>query len=94
MATTPITEAEARRRRLARGEAMQMARQRRWEKRKANMAKRVTRGFLTFLAAIAAFTLYGWQAGGTGIGFFLLALLLIPMAVSYTHLTLPTNREV
>ena len=80
MATTPPSEAEARRRRLARAEAMQMARQRRWEKRKANMATRVTRGMIAFFAALAAFTVYGWQVGGAGIGFFLLALLLIPMA--------------
>lgn len=80
MATTPPSEAEARRRRLARGEAMQMARQRRWEKRKANMATRVTRGMIAFLAAIAAFTVYGWMADGMGLGLFLLAILLVPMA--------------
>lgn len=77
---SPLTEQDARRRRLARAEAMQMARNRRWEKRKANMGKRVTRGFLTFLAALAAFTVYGWMAGGAGIGLFLLALILVPMA--------------
>jgi hypothetical protein len=81
MATRPpIDEAEACRRRLARGEAMQMARQRRWEKRKASMATRVTRGMIAFLAAIAAFTAYGWMADGMGIGLFLLAALLVPMA--------------
>jgi hypothetical protein len=81
MATgAPYDEAEARRRRLARGEAMQMARQRRWEKRKANMATRVTRGMIAFLAAIAAFTVYGWMADGMGLGLFLLAILLVPMA--------------
>lgn len=74
------TEADARRRRLARAEAQQMARNRRWEKRKANMGKRVTRGMLTFFAALAAFIVYGWMAGGAGIGLFLLALLLVPIA--------------
>ncbi|WP_353218174.1 hypothetical protein [Sandarakinorhabdus sp.] len=76
----PFSEADARRRRLARAQAMQMARSRRWEKRKANMGKRVTRGFFAFLAAIAAFVLYGVGVGGSGIGLFLLALLLVPMA--------------
>lgn len=76
----PFDEAEARRRRMARAEAMQLARSRRWEKRKANMGKRVTRGMLAFLAAVAAFTVYGWTAGGMGLGLFLLALLLVPMA--------------
>jgi hypothetical protein len=76
----PTDDTEARRRRQVRGEAMQMARQRRWERRKANMATRVTRGFLTFLAAVLAFTIFGWSSGGTGVGFFLLALLLVPMA--------------
>jgi hypothetical protein len=81
MATgAPYDEAESRRRRLARAEAMQMARQRRWEKRKANMATRVTRGMIAFLAAIAAFTVYGWMADGMGLGLFLLAILLVPMA--------------
>jgi hypothetical protein len=80
MATTPASEAEARRRRLARGEAMQMARQRRWEKRKQAMATRVTRGMIAFLGAVAAFTVYGWMADGMGLGLFLLALLLVPMA--------------
>jgi hypothetical protein len=77
---SPLNEQDARRRRLARAEAMQLARNRRWEKRKANMGKRVTRGFLAFLAALAAFTIYGWTAGGAGIGLFLLALILVPMA--------------
>jgi phosphate/sulfate permease len=77
---TPFNEQDARRRRLARAEAMQLARNRRWEKRKANMGKRVTRGFLAFLAALVAFTVYGWTAGGAGIGLFLLALILVPMA--------------
>jgi hypothetical protein len=77
---SPLNEQDARRRRLARAEAMQMARNRRWEKRKANMGKRVTRGFFAFLAALAAFTVYGWTAGGAGIGLFLLALILVPMA--------------
>ena len=76
----PFDEAEARRRRLARGEAMQMARSRRWEKRKANMATRVTRGMVTFGAMLAALTVYGWVSGGLGIGLFLLAILLLPMA--------------
>lgn len=77
---TQFNEQDARRRRLARAEAMQLARNRRWEKRKANMAKRVTRGMLAFLAALAAFTIYGWTVGGAGIGLFLLALILLPMA--------------
>lgn len=76
----PFDEAEARRRRLARGEAMQMARSRRWEKRKANMATRVTRGMVTFGAMLAALTVYGWVSGGLGVGLFLLAILLLPMA--------------
>jgi hypothetical protein len=86
----PHDEADARRKRLARGEAMQMARQRRWEKRKENMAKRVTRGLFAFLAAIAAFTIYGWTVGGAGIGFFLLAVLLVPMA-GIAGMLLPTG---
>ena len=76
----PFDEAEARRRRLARAEAMQMARSRRWEKRKANMGTRVTRGMVTFGAMLAALTVYGWVSGGLGIGLFLLAILLLPMA--------------
>ena len=76
----PFNEAEARRRRLARAEAMQMARSRRWERRKASMATRVTRGMIAFFAAVAAFTVYGWVAGGMGLGLFLLAILLVPMA--------------
>jgi hypothetical protein len=76
----PVNEADVRRRRLARAEAQQMARNRRWEKRKANMAKRVTRGMATFVAALVAFIVYGWMAGGAGIGLFLLALVLMPMA--------------
>ena len=81
MATgAPFDEAEARRRRLARAEAMQMARSRRWEKRKANMATRVTRGAGTFVAMLAALIVYGWMSGGLGIGLFLVALLLLPMA--------------
>ena len=81
MATTPPPgEAEARRRRLARAEAMQMARQRRWEKRKANIATRVTRGMIAFGAMLAALIVYGWTTGGLGIGLFLVSLLLLPMA--------------
>lgn len=81
MATgAPFDDAEARRRRLARAEAMQLARQRRWEKRKANMATRVTRGMITFGGMLAALTVYGWVSGGLGIGLFLLAILLLPMA--------------
>ncbi len=76
----PLDEAEARRRRMARTEAMQMARSRRWEKRKANMATRVTRGMGTFAAMLAALIVYGWMSGGLGIGLFLVALLLLPMA--------------
>lgn len=81
MATgAPYDEAEARRRRLARAEAMQMARQRRWEKRKSNIATRVTRGMVAFGVMLAALTVYGWVSGGLGIGLFLLSLLLLPMA--------------
>ena len=81
MATgAPFDEADARRRRVARAEAMQMARSRRWEKRKANMAKRVTRGMITFAVMLAALVVYGWTAGGMGIGLFLLAIILLPMA--------------
>jgi hypothetical protein len=76
----PYDEAEARRRRMARAEAMQMARTRRWEKRKASMATRATRGMIAFAAALAAFVIYGWMADGTGIGLFLLAILALPMA--------------
>lgn len=76
----PLDEAEARRRRMARTEAMQMARSRRWEKRKANMATRVTRGMGTFAAMLAALIVYGWMSGGLGIGLFLVAVLLLPMA--------------
>ncbi|WP_372915563.1 hypothetical protein [Sandarakinorhabdus sp.] len=76
----PFDETDARRRRLARGEAMQMARSRRWEKRKANMATRVTRGMVTFGAMLAALTVYGWVSGGLGVGLFLLAILLLPMS--------------
>ncbi len=76
----PFDEAEARRRRMARTEAMQMARSRRWEKRKANMATRVTRGMGTFAAMLAALIVYGWMSGGLGIGLFLVAILLLPMA--------------
>ncbi|MEN9932181.1 MAG: hypothetical protein RIS17_754, partial [Pseudomonadota bacterium] len=76
----PFNEAEARRRRLARAEAMQLARSRRWEKRKAAMATRVTRGMIAFFTAIAAFTVYGWMVDGMGLGLFLLAILLVPMA--------------
>ena len=76
----PFDEAEARRRRMARTEAMQMARSRRWEKRKANMATRVTRGMGTFAAMLAALIVYGWMSGGLGIGLFLVAVLLLPMA--------------
>jgi hypothetical protein len=86
----PDNEADARRRRLARAEAMQMARQRRWEKKKANMATRVTRGFMAFLAAVAVFTVYGWMAGGMGLGLFLLAILLVPMA-GITGMLLPVG---
>ena len=76
----PFDEAEARRRRLARAEAMQMARSRRWEKRKANMATRVTRGMAAFAAMLAALIVYGWTAGGMGIGLFIVSFLLLPMA--------------
>lgn len=76
----PFNEAEARRRRLARAEAMQMARQRRWDKRKASMATRVTRGMIAFGTMLAALTVYGWVSGGLGIGLFLLSILLLPMA--------------
>jgi hypothetical protein len=75
-----IEEMQARRRLASRAEAMQLARRRRWQRRRANMGKRVTRGFLAFIAALLAFIIYGWQAGGAGIGLFLLALLLLPMA--------------
>jgi hypothetical protein len=88
--SAPDNEADARRRRLARAEAMQMARQRRWEKKKANMATRVTRGFMAFLAAVAVFTVYGWMAGGMGLGLFLLAILLVPMA-GITGMLLPVG---
>ena len=76
----PFDEAEARRRRLARAEAMQMARSRRWETRKANMATRVTRGMAAFAAMLAALIVYGWTAGGMGIGLFIVSFLLLPMA--------------
>ncbi|WP_164155803.1 hypothetical protein [Sandarakinorhabdus rubra] len=76
----PYDEVEARRRRMARAETMQMARQRRWEKRKANIARRVTRGMVAFGLMLAGLTVYGWVSGGLGIGLFLLALLLLPMA--------------
>ena len=77
MATgAPFDEAEARRRRLARAEAMQMARSRRWEKRKANMATRVTRGMAAFAVMLAALIVYGWTAGGMGIGLFIVSFLL------------------
>jgi len=59
---------------------MQMARSRRWEKRKANMATRVTRGMGTFAAMLVALIVYGWMSGGLGIGLFLVAVLLLPMA--------------
>lgn len=59
---------------------MQMARSRRWEKRKANMATRVTRGMIAFGTMLAALTVYGWVSGGLGIGLFLLSILLLPMA--------------
>lgn len=88
--SAPDNEADARRRRLARAEAMQMARQRRWEKKKANMATRVTRGFMAFLVAVAVFTVYGWMAGGMGLGLFLLAILLVPMA-GITGMLLPVG---
>jgi hypothetical protein len=78
--TASMEDAQARRRLASRAEAMQMARQRRWQRRRANMGKRVTRGFLAFAAALLAFIIYGWQAGGMGIGLFLAALLLLPMA--------------
>ncbi|MEI6486638.1 MAG: hypothetical protein WCO11_10275 [Sphingomonadales bacterium] len=81
MATeAPFNEADARRRRLARAEAMQLARSRRWERRKEAMKTRVTRGMIAFFAIIAAFTVYGWMVGGMGLGLFLLALLAVPMA--------------
>jgi hypothetical protein len=91
MATgAPFDEAEARRRRMARAEAMQMARSRRWEKRKAGMATRVTRGMVAFGAMLAALTVYGWVSGGLGIGLFLLSLLLLPMA-GIAGMLLPTG---
>lgn len=75
-----MEEMQARRRLASRAEAMQLARRRRWQRRRANMGKRVTRGFLAFAAALLAFIIFGWQAGGMGIGLFLLALLLLPLA--------------
>jgi hypothetical protein len=76
----PFDEAEARRRRMARAEAMQMARARRWERRKANVATRLTRSGIAFLATIAALTAYGWMSDGMGIGLFLLSLLIVPLS--------------
>lgn len=77
---TPYDELDSRRRARARVEAMQLARRRRWEQRKANMGTRVTRGFAAFMATLAAFTIYGWMTDGMGIGLFLLAVVLLPMA--------------
>ncbi|WP_310495945.1 hypothetical protein [Sandarakinorhabdus sp.] len=72
----PFDADEARRTRLARGEAMQRARARRWERRKERVAQRLTRAGGTGLAVIIALIVYGFVIGPIGIGGLLLSVLL------------------
>jgi len=72
----PQEDAEQRRLRVARAEAMQRARQRRWERRKERIATRLTRAFIVAVVGLVSLIGFGWFMGGIGIGMLLLMMLL------------------
>ena len=76
--------------RISRGEAMQRARKRRWERRKDQMATRVTRAGGAGLATVVAMILWGFAIGPLGIGGVLLGVLL-GMVAMVTGMALPVG---
>jgi hypothetical protein len=62
--------------RISRGEAMQRARRRRWERRKEQMATRVTRAGGAGLATLLGMIVWGFAIGPLGVGGVLLGILL------------------
>lgn len=71
-----IDRNEERLARLARGEAMQRARSRRWQRKKARVAKRLTRGAGVVIATVLGIMLWGLIVGPIGTTVLVLAVML------------------